>query len=82
MQRANMERDLYKSMADESLKLKERVGELEALSQKRAFEVRTLQAEAQENAQYKTAYDYMKEEHVKIKSERHLQALELEKLEA
>jgi hypothetical protein len=32
MQRANMERELYKAMADESLKLKERVGELEALS--------------------------------------------------
>ena len=30
LQRANMERDLYKNMADENLKLKARVGELEA----------------------------------------------------
>lgn len=30
LQRTNMERDLYKGMADENFKLKARVGELEA----------------------------------------------------
>ena len=81
LQKANIERDLYKSLGEENLKFKAKIAELEAQAQKRVLEMRTLQNELSESSSYKSAYDYMKEEHVKIKSESHLQALELEKLE-
>ena len=82
LQRANLERDVYKSLGDENQKLKAKVSELDSLIQKRNTEMRALQQDLNEHTTYKNAYDYMKEELVKVKSDYHMQSLELEKVES
>ena len=44
--------------------------------------MRALQQDLNEHTTYKNAYDYMKEELVKVKSDYHMQSLELEKVES
>ena len=77
---AATERDHYKAQSEENLKLKQRVNELEQTNQKRHIEIKNLEHELNEYSTYKSAYDYMKEELLKVKSEFHLQTLESEKL--
>lgn len=79
-QQTVIERDRYKQSGDENIKLKQRLAELEKDNQKSKIDIKNLEHELNEASTYKKAYEYMKEEIVKVKAEFHLQTLETEKI--
>lgn len=79
-QQTVIERDRYKQSGDENIKLRQKVAELELASQKTKIEIKNLEHELNEASTYKKAYEYMKDEIVKVKSEFHLQTLKTEKI--
>lgn len=67
-------------MLEENNRLKISLSQLETLSCEQKLEIERLQLELGEASTYRSAYDYMKEDLVKVKSELHLQTLEFDKL--
>ena len=56
------------------------MAELELANQKAKIDIKNLEHDLNEASTYKKAYEYMKDEIVKVKSEFHLQTLETEKI--
>ncbi len=79
-QSIHIERDRFKQAGEENIKLRQRLAETELALQKIKIDLKNLEHELNESSTYKKAYDFMKDQIVKVKAEFHLQTLENEKI--
>ncbi len=78
-QQIHIERDRFKQAGEENIKLRQKLAETELALQKIKIDFKNLEHELNEASTYKKAYDFIKDEIVKVKAEFHLQTLENEK---
>jgi len=79
-QSIHIERDRFKQAGEENIKLRQKLAETELALQKIKIDFKNLEHELNEASTYKKAYDFIKDEIVKVKAEFHLQTLENEKI--
>ena len=79
-QSIHIERDRFKQAGEENIKLRQKLAESELALQKIKIDFKNLEHELNESSTYKKAYDFMKDQIVKVKAEFHLQTLENEKI--